>query len=77
MNFPRWHLLTGLAVYYYIVFVERLRLYIKSTSAKDQVQSKPNEFGPEHSLFHKLRCQPKRIDRTGPRGRRSFWNNLN
>lgn len=29
-----WHLLTGLAVYYYIVFVERLRLYIKSTTAK-------------------------------------------
>jgi dihydroceramidase len=42
MNFPRWHLLTGLAVYYYIVFVERLRLYIKSTTTKRSgaIQSK-------------------------------------
>jgi hypothetical protein len=31
-NDSRWHLLTGIGVYHYILLIEYLRLYLKSTN---------------------------------------------
>lgn len=43
----RWHLLTGIGVYYDVVFIEYLRLYIANTKASAKDQTRINLVWPK------------------------------